>query len=147
MKIDQQGFSLIEMLIVVAIIGILAAIAIPSYEQYKIRANRADVQAEMLRIAQKMQNYYLIHHQYAGVNLTVAGYGAVAKFPKDIALAHYTLTLNLDDDGQGWQLIATPISVTQQGNGVVCLNDLMQKYWQKGQANCAMTATSVWDGR
>ena len=51
-----EGFTLIELMIVVAIIAILAAIAYPSYTQYKIRTNRADVQSEMMQTAQRLQS-------------------------------------------------------------------------------------------
>ena len=50
----KQGFTLIELMIVVAIIAILAAIAYPSYQQYKIKVNRAEAQSEMMFIAERM---------------------------------------------------------------------------------------------
>ena len=67
----KKGFTLIEMMIVVAIIAILAAIAYPSYTQYKIRTNRVDVQSEMMRIAQNLQNYKLVNHTYTGAKLSL----------------------------------------------------------------------------
>lgn len=59
-----RGFTLIEMMIVVAVIGILSAIAIPSYFEYVARANRAEAKAQLLEAAQFMQRFYSLHNAY-----------------------------------------------------------------------------------
>jgi len=61
----QRGMTLIELVIVVVIIGILAAVAIPSYRQYVIRSQRADATAALLALATAQEKFYLQCNTYA----------------------------------------------------------------------------------
>lgn len=70
----QQGFSLIELMIVVAIVGILAGIAYPSYQNYVLRSGRADGQAKLMEILQAQERFYSQNQTYT-VNLGVGGLG------------------------------------------------------------------------
>ncbi|MFS2124360.1 type IV pilin protein [Pseudomonas sp. Pseusp97] len=65
MPVSSRGFTLIELMVVVAIVAILAAIAYPSYQQYVIRGKRSAAQAQMMDIANRQQQYLLANRSYA----------------------------------------------------------------------------------
>ena len=62
---NRSGFTLIELMIVIAIIGVLAMIGIPSYDRYIIRSNRAVAKQFLLGVASKQEQYMLDARQYA----------------------------------------------------------------------------------
>ena len=147
----KQGFTLIELMIVVAIIGILAVIAYPSYQQYVKRANRTDVQAYMLEMANQLAKYKVVNGSYRDV--TIAAIGG-ANYPK-VGQQLYSITIR-DQSGNlltannanvgTWELRAVPMgSMTNDGD--ICLNSQGQKYWESKASGCALSPTSNWDGR
>jgi type IV pilus assembly protein PilE len=71
----HSGFTLIELMITVAIIAILAAVALPSYRQYVIRGNRTAAEAEMMNIANMEQQYLLANRSYTN-SLSALSYSA-----------------------------------------------------------------------
>lgn len=74
----QTGFTLIELMIVVAIIGILAAIAYPSYQGYVERTNRADMMVEMQQIASRIESNKINYKRYDRIPLTAVLSGTPA---------------------------------------------------------------------
>ncbi|MFW2103766.1 type IV pilin protein [Acinetobacter guillouiae] len=137
----NKGFTLIELMIVVAIIAILATIAYPSYIQYKIRTNRAAVQTEMMQIAQHLQSYYAINHNYTGATLDNN------TTSKDYPISQPFYSIIFTPNNQTYTLTASPVSGSQQaGNGDVGLDSQGQKCWSKG-TTCTPSATTNWDGK
>ena len=61
----QSGFNLIELMIVVAIMGVIAAIAFPSYTNYIRRSQRSDATAALLRIQTQQEKFFLSNNRYA----------------------------------------------------------------------------------
>lgn len=69
MRKHQQGFTLIELMIVVAIVGILAAIAYPSYRDQVRKSYRADCAGALTNLANAMERYRTINNTYAGATV------------------------------------------------------------------------------
>jgi type IV pilus assembly protein PilE len=70
---NHEGFTLIELMIAIAVLGILLAIAIPSYFQYIREARRAEAQSDMLQIRLGMEKWRANHNSYSST-LSNAGF-------------------------------------------------------------------------
>ena len=71
----MQGITLLELMIVVMIIGILAAVAYPNYRDYAARAKRNEAKAALLQIATNQERFYLNDHSYTN-DLTQLGFSS-----------------------------------------------------------------------
>ena len=119
----RNGFTLIELMITVAIIAILASIAYPSYQQYIIRSKRSAAQAQMMDIANRQQQFLLANRRYATKDaLTASGY----TLPAEVA-ANYGYTITLQDASTAvpsFLLTFSPTSTgSQRGDGDLTLDN------------------------
>ncbi|WP_351118894.1 type IV pilin protein [Psychrobacter sp. SMN/5/1215-MNA-CIBAN-0208] len=117
-SIQQRGFSLVELMIVVAIIAVLAAIAYPNYQQYVIKTKRVDMMSEMQNIASQIQSRKLAQGSYS--NTLTTGLGG--NYPAQ-GTALYTITFTPNPLTDKWSIIATPKTGTQMASdGTLSLN-------------------------
>ena len=69
LKGDEKGFTLIELLVVIIILGILVAIAVPSYLSFKSRASNTAAQANIRAVVPSIESYYSDNGTYVGMTL------------------------------------------------------------------------------
>ena len=96
----QRGITLIELMVVVAIVAILGTVAVANYRSQALRANRAEGKTALLRIQAQQEKYYLSMNQYTN-NLTQLN------VPGSTERGHYTVTVELRSEGQAYTARAT----------------------------------------
>lgn len=127
---SRRGFTLIEVMIVVAVIAILAAIAYPSYQAYIVRANESAAQQFLLLVANRQEQYLLDRREYAGGADTAAILDALdLDIPGDVDEV-YAVTVDTDNTRTPpwFQVDAAPKSGTvQDGEPTLTLNSAGNK--------------------
>jgi len=132
-SIKRNGFTLIELMITVAIIGILAGIAYPAYTDFVTRSNRSEGQRELLRLANVEEQGYIDHRSYTD-DMTDLG---MATDPYVTESGNYSIDAVLTNGGQNFVLTATAKQSQTNDTGCTTLtiNELGQQTpdvcWEK----------------
>jgi type IV pilus assembly protein PilE len=117
-KDDNRGFSLIELMIVVAVVAILVALALPSYTSYVRKANRGEAQQLLLNWANNQEIWRANDSDYAtAAELAVPTHAKYTFAPSNLSATTYTLTATASTADQAKDkehgTTCTPLSITQ----------------------------------
>lgn len=137
----RNGFTLIEVMIVVAIVAILASVAVPSYLESVRRSNRAEAAATMLQAANWMEQQFTVNNSYKFPD------GSVPTLPSNLIqspyprTAKYNIALAAGTTATAYSLVATKVGTADK-----CGNFTLD---QSGKRTISGTATAddCWGGR
>ena len=139
----QDGFSLIELMMVLVIVGILTSIAYPSYQDYVARARRTDGKTLLMDVAARQERYFADHNSYS-TDVTDLGYTAA-----NSKEGFYTATVAAGAmDGSGdittaYTITAAPVAAAWGGSGDTKCGDLILDS-RGGQGTSAGTNDVCW---
>ncbi|NRB38253.1 MAG: prepilin-type N-terminal cleavage/methylation domain-containing protein [Pseudomonadales bacterium] len=142
----NSGFTLIELMIVVAIIAILAALALPSYNAQITKTRRTDAMAALTSFANAMERHATDNGSYLGAGTVAGNTGAPTIFATQVPLdgdaKYYNLTIDAAT-ATSFTLKATPIGV-QVGDGFIELLSTNQRRWDKDNDGTIQTTENQW---
>jgi type IV pilus assembly protein PilE len=100
----SNGFTLIEVMIIVVVLAILSAIAVPNYSRYVARSQLVEATNALAHYHVRMEQYFRLHRSYAN--------GAQCGVAPPANLANFTVTCGLDAGGNAYMATATGIGET-----------------------------------
>ena len=102
----DKGFTLIELMVVVMIIAIIAAFAVPNFLRYGLRSRRSDGQAMLMRVANAQEQYYATYNSYG--SLSALGYTTAASQLSE--KGYYQLSISPSSPTSTFTASAAPVA-------------------------------------
>jgi type IV pilus assembly protein PilE len=147
-RAPSSGFTLIELVVTMVVVAILAAIAIPSYQNQIRHSRRTDAKSALLDLAAREQNLYATTSAYTSVPTSVGYTGAA--FPVTVGSGYYSVNITLvaavaptsstvTGTPATFTLVATPVAGTSQASDPACASFSLTSAGQQSALNSGGT--------
>jgi type IV pilus assembly protein PilE len=131
----RGGFTLVELMIALAVAAILASVAIPAYRQHVMKSRRADGRAALMALAQAMERFYTERGTFAGATLGSSGiYGSSS------TEGYYTLSITAQT-AAGYTITAAPAGAQ---TGDACATYTYDQAGTRGLSGSSKTVAECW---
>lgn len=124
-RMKHKGFTLIELMIVVAILGLLVAVGLPSYRDSVERSERSLAQAGVLSVSTALEQYYAENNTYKGATMAVIAHPV--NVPLDSLTPKYKLSLSIPSTGKTYTIRAKPVAANTGNTMAYTLNSIGRK--------------------
>ena len=134
----QRGFTLLELMIAIGIIGILTAIALPAYGNYVLRGKLSEAMSQLATLQLRMEQYYQDNRNYGTASCAITSPSGTK---------YFTYSCALTNSGQGFTYTATGIDAQGTGDFRFTINDTgtttttPPSPWGGNQTNCCPQGT------
>lgn len=113
--VDRRGFTLIEMVVALAIVAILIIVSLPNYEEQMMQGRRSDGSTALTIFSQRVERYFLENGSYSGATTSI--------YKETSDEKHYTLSITTTDNSYQLQATATGVQVGDTLCGNLTLNE------------------------
>lgn len=111
-----RGFTLIELMIVIVVVGILASIALPAYQQHVVQARRADATAELLELQSQLERWRVNNPTYAGHGIADFANDSYTFGVSGETPTGYTVSATARNSQLSRDSACSPLTLNQSGN-------------------------------
>ncbi|MDY0007241.1 MAG: type IV pilin protein [Spongiibacteraceae bacterium] len=134
----QRGFSLIELMIALAIVALLAAVAIPSYQNQVTKTRRGDAIAALEKAAARLEQHYFQFNQYSDDERDIGGSADNTPVPSPEGWYGVSIAF-VGGDTQTYTLTASPVAGGPQADDSRCTSFTLNYLGQRGATPSANT--------
>lgn len=134
----KNGYTLMELLVTVAVIGVLASITIPTYKSYSVKTRRSEGRAFAMEIMQRQEKYYTENNTYT-INLSQLGYSSSTPTSER---SYYKVTATAASDGIANNVILTSVPQGTQASDTECGSFIINS---NGSKSTSTSSTTCWN--